>query len=216
MSKIIDELQLSYLYELRCADDDLSLEIEKFARENNVPILNKLAADLLETLISIKQPKRALEIGTAIAYSTIKIARQLPAGALIDTIEKSADNIKLADGYIKRSGVAEKINLIEGDALDIMPESDTYYDFIFLDADKEDYKELFEQSMRLLTSGGVIFVDNLLWHGYAAEEDDSDAPDNVKGATDHIKKFNEIFTNCKYMKATILTVGDGIGLGVKK
>lgn len=86
------------------------------------------------------------------------------------------------------------------------------YDLIFLDADKEDYKRLFEYSIILLKKGGIIFIDNLLWHGYAASKE---VPKEFKNSTKLIREFNKLFTSQANLKTSILPIGDGIGLGIK-
>ncbi|MEG8947601.1 O-methyltransferase [Rosettibacter firmus] len=212
MNKIIYENQLKYIESLRNENDPLIEEMEKFAEENKIPILDKIAADFLEQLILIQKPKRVLEIGTAIGYSTIRIAKNLKKKASIDTIEKSLDNIALATDYIRRSKLESKINLIEGNALDILPTLTKKYDLIFLDADKQDYEKLFYYSLILLKKRGVIFIDNLLWHGYTAS---SKVPDEYKNSTKIIRDFNKLFMSQTSLQKTILPIGDGIGLGVK-
>ena len=186
--------------------------MEKYAQEHNVPILSQQSAEFLEQLVIVKNPKRALELGTAIGYSSIRIARNLKGKSVIHTIEKSADNIITAKEYISKSGVAGKIKLLEGDALNIMPQLKKKYDLIFLDADKEDYKRLFDYSLVLLRRGGLLIVDNLLWHGYAAS---SRVPKQYKESTNHIREFNKLFMNQPNLKSTIIPVGDGLGIGVK-
>lgn len=213
MPGILYSPQEKYLENLRIENDELIIEMEKFAKENNVPILNWNAAELLESLITLYEPKRVLEIGTAIGYSTIRVAKNLRKKAVIDTLEKNKDNIKLAKEFINRSGFESKINIIEGDALQIMPNLETKYNFIFLDADKEDYERLFYYSLMLLKKGGLLFVDNLLWHGYAASKT---VPAKYKTSTEQIRKFNKLFTSQYSLKTTILPVGDGIGIGVKR
>lgn len=212
MAEILIQSQLNYLNELRSKPDPLIEEMEQFATENRIPILNWKAAELLSQLVLLMKPKRVLEIGTAIAYSSIIIAANLKKKGTIDTIEKSLDNIALATEYIKRAGYSEKINLIEGDALYIMPKLEKKYDLIFLDADKEDYEKLFYYSLMLLKKNGVLFVDNLLWHGYAAS---SKVPPAYKNSAKVIREFNKLFVNQTALRTTILPVGDGIGLGVK-
>lgn len=212
MSDILFPTQKEYLENFRTKDDPLVSEMEEYARNNDVPILNWDSAEFLETLIKIANPKRVLEIGMAIAYSSIRIAKNLRKKAIVHTIEKSEDNINIAKGYIEKSGLQDKIVIMEGNALTVMLQLDKKYDFIFLDADKEDYKRLFDYSLILLKKGGVIFVDNLLWHGYAANKR---VPAKYKTSTNHIREFNNMFTSQKSLKATILPIGDGIGLGIK-
>jgi caffeoyl-CoA O-methyltransferase len=213
MSKILFQNQSDYLKRFQKKNDPLTSEMEEYARNNNVPILSWDAAEFIEQLITISSPKRVLELGTAIAYTTIRIAKNLSKKAEIHTIEKSADNISLAKEFISRSGVENKIKILEGDAFDIIPGLKKKYDFIFLDADKEDYKKLFDYSMILLKRGGIIFVDNLLWHGYTAA---SKVPASYRKSTHVIRDFNIEFMKQQNLKATILPIGDGIGLGIKR
>jgi caffeoyl-CoA O-methyltransferase len=202
----------TYLESFIKETDPLILEMEKFAEEHNVPILSRDSAQFLEQLICIVSPKRVLELGTAIAYSSIRIARNLKKKGSLYTIEKSEDNIILAKENIAKSGMEGKINLITGNALDELPRFDKKFDFIFLDADKIDYKRLFDYSLILLKRGGVIFVDNLLWRGYAAS---SKVPSNHKNSVKIIREFNAVFTAQPNLKTAILPIGDGIGLGIK-
>lgn len=213
MTQILFPAQKKYLESFRKKADELILEMEQFAIENKIPILNWHAADFIEKLVMINRPDRVLEIGTAIAYTTIRIAKCLHKGSVIHSIEKSDNNIKIALENIEKSGLSKKIKLIQGDALSVMPQLGKKYDFIFLDADKEDYKRLFDYSMILLRKGGVIVVDNLLWHGYAAS---SKVPADYSKSTKHIREFNSIFILQQNLDSMIVPVGDGIGLGIKK
>ena len=211
MAEILFPVQEQYLLKFKKEEDPLILEMEGYAKEHNVPILSWQSADFMEQLIKISNPKRVLEIGTAIAYSTIRIARNLKK-SVIHTIEKSEDNIEIARENIQKSGLEEKINLFTGNALNVIPQLKKKYDFIFLDADKEDYKRLFDYSLVILKKGGIIFVDNLLWHGYAASKR---VPQNYKTSTKYIRDFNMVFTSQENLKTTILPIGDGIGIGIK-
>jgi len=190
MSKIILSTQSEYISSFRKKTDSLVEEMEAYAQEHNVPILSWESAEFLEQLILIKDPRRVLELGTAIAYSTIRIARNLKGKSVIHTIEKSADNILLAKEFIAKSGLINKIKVLEGDAVNVMPQLKKKYDLIFLDVDKEDYKRLFDYSLVLLRRGGIMVVDNLLWHGYAAS---IRVPSQYKESTRHIREFNLLF-----------------------
>jgi predicted O-methyltransferase YrrM len=212
MAEILFPAQEQYLAKFKKESDPLILEMEEYAKENNVPILSWHSAGFLEQLIRIKNPRRVLEIGTAIAYSTIRIAKNLKKKSVVHTIEKSKDNAEKARENIQKSGLEEKINLIVGDALNVIPQLKKKYDFIFLDADKEDYKRLFDYSLVLLKKGGIIFIDNLLWHGYAASKR---VPPNYKTSTKYIRDFNTVFASQESLKTAILPIGDGIGIGIK-
>ncbi len=213
MSNILNPTQIKYISSFRKPGDELLKEMEVFAQENNIPILFWQSAEFIEQTICMVEPKRVLELGTAIAYTTIRIARELKGKAQIHTIEKSTDNIATAKRFIQKSRVGSRIKLLEGDALNIMPQLKKKYDVIFLDADKEDYRRLFDYSMVLLKRGGVMIVDNLLWHGYTASRR---VPEKYKESTRHIRAFNKIFMNQPNLKATILPIGDGLGFGTKK
>lgn len=212
MAKILYPLQNEYLNQFKQQNDPLIKEMEKYAEEHNVPILSWQAAAFMEILIRMINPKRVLEIGTAIAYSSIRIAGNLKKKGIVHTIEKSKDNIRLAKGFIKKSGLEGKIKIMEGNAFEIMPELEKKYDFIFLDADKNEYSSLFELSLPLLKKGGVLFVDNLLWGGNTASDK---VPAKYQTSTEFIRKFNKEFMADTRIKAAIIPVGDGLGVGVK-
>jgi predicted O-methyltransferase YrrM len=213
MSKIFNPVLLKYISVFKKESDELLREMEVYARENNIPILAWQSAEFIEQIIRMLDPKRVLELGTAIAYTTIRIARELKGKSQIHTIEKSTNNISTAKRFVEKSRLGMKIKLLEGDALNIMPQLKKKYDLIFLDSDKEDYKRLFDYSMVLLKRRGVIIVDNLLWQGYVAS---SRVPQKYKESTKHIREFNKIFMSQPNLKATILPVGDGLGFGIKK
>jgi caffeoyl-CoA O-methyltransferase len=212
MDKILYPSQHKYLNQFKDQNDPLINEMEKYAEEHHIPILDWQSATFMEILIRTINPKRVLEIGTAIAYSSIRIARNLKKKGIVHTIEKSKDNIVLAKGYIKKSGFEEKIKIMAGNAFDIIPGLEKKYDFIFLDADKNEYSKLFGLSVPLLKKGGVIMVDNLLWHGQTAAEK---VPVNFKTSTDYIRNFNNEFMAEPSLKSSIIPVGDGLGIGVK-
>lgn len=212
MDKIILSKQLDYISSFRKKTDTLIGEMETFAKEHNVPILSWQSAEFLEQLVLMKNPRRVLELGTAIAYSTIRVARNLKGKSVIHSIEKSADNIAVAKDFIAKSGIMSKIKVLEGDAVNVMPQLKKKYDIIFLDADKEDYKRLFDYSLVLLRKGGIMVVDNLLWHGYAAS---TRVPSQYRESTRHIREFNLLFMNQPNLKTSIIPIGDGLGIGVK-
>lgn len=212
MEAILSPDQLRYLDGIRDENDPLILEMEEYAKEHKIPILEWKAAEFLEQIIMIQRPDRVLELGTAIAYSSIRIARKLRKRGVLHTIEMSKDNIPLARKNIEKAGVEDKIKIIEGDALEILPGLKKKYDFIFLDADKEDYDKLLEMSLILLKKRGVIFVDNLLWKGFTAAKT---VPKKFQESTEHIREFNKKFMSHPDLQTSILAIGDGIGLGVK-
>jgi len=213
MSDILYPNQVEYLEKLRREEDSLILEIELFAKKNKIPILNWNAAEFLEQLIKIHTPKKVLEIGTAIGYSTIRIAKNLNDNSFVETIDFSPSSIAIAKTNFEKSDMNPKIKQLEGNALQILPSLSIKYDFIFLDAYKKDYINLFNLSLKLLKQDGIIFVDNLLWQGFTASKT---VPEKFRSSTTQIRNFNQLFVNEPSLKATILPIGDGIGLGIKK
>lgn len=212
MNNILYPEQIKYLEDINRHEDVLLTQIEQYASENNVPILDRLSAAFLEQLITISRPVRVLELGTAIGYSAIRVARKLQEGSKIISVEISPESYKIARWNLDKSGAGSKAELVLGDAIDYTSQSKETFDFIFLDADKEDYEIIFNNSAKLLKTGGVIFVDNLLWHGYAAIDN---VPQKYVNSAKHIKKFNEMFISREDFNSVILPIGDGIGLGIK-
>ncbi|MBZ0179688.1 MAG: O-methyltransferase [Melioribacteraceae bacterium] len=213
MAIILDTTQIDYIRQFNKVEDPLILEMRNYAIHRKIPILEDISVELIKTFIKIKKPSRVLELGTAIAFTTIQIAEVLPENSLIDTIEKSKDNLTIAKSYIERSGFQNKINLIEGDASEIIPNLSNKYDLIFLDADKEAYEQLFDQSIELLNDDGIYIVDNLLWKGFPASQT---VPKEYEISTKHIRKFNSYFFSSDKLVSTLFPVGDGLGVGIKK
>lgn len=211
MDKILFPNQLEYLSKFRKQKNPLLAEMEKFAKENSIPILDWKAADFLDQLIIIKKPKKILEIGMAIAYSTIRMALNYSVKK-VTALEVSEGNIKLAQKFINKSEVKNKIEILFGDALNLNIKKEKF-DLIFLDADKEDYRDLIKLYLPLLNNEGIFFVDNLLWHGFTASKR---VPKKYKRSTKLIREFNFEFMNHPDLTSTILPIGDGIGLGIKK
>ena len=120
MKEILHTEQKDYLDLFDQETDTLLLEMEDFANKNDVPILSRDSARLMELLILINKPERVLELGTAIAYTTIRIARNLKKGSKIHSIEFSENNARLARVYVKKSGLSKRIKLIFGDAKKVM------------------------------------------------------------------------------------------------
>ncbi|KAB2908513.1 MAG: O-methyltransferase [Ignavibacteriales bacterium] len=213
MPDILTPETTGYLNSVRGKQTPLIAEMEKYAEENHVPILDPNSAAFLEVLVKSSNAGTVLEIGTAIAYTTTRIAAALPEKGMIYTIEKSADMIPLAQRNIEASGVKHKIKLLQGEAFHHLLNLDIEFDLIFLDADKEDYKRLFELSLPLLKKGGLYIVDNLLWHGYTAFS--GEIPQKYLRSTGMVREFNQIFLKSPALQTSLIPIGDGLGLGYK-
>jgi predicted O-methyltransferase YrrM len=212
MSNVLYPTQLKYIESFLPESKPILAELEEYAAINKVPILNKTSALFLEQMIQISKPENVLEIGAAIGYSSIRIAEKLPENGVLVTIEKSKPNYVIAKSNFAKANVEDKVTIVFSDALEAIPILKMKFDFIFLDADKEDYKNLFDLSLLSLNKGGIIFIDNLLWYGYAAEQD---IPKKYENSARHIKEFNDYFMNHKSLTTSLIPIGDGIGLGIK-
>jgi predicted O-methyltransferase YrrM len=196
--------------------DPFIIEMEQYAEEHHVPIMDSGGIDLFISLLRIHNPQRILEIGSAIGYSAIRIAAALPEASIV-TIERDTGRYLKAVDYAKRSGHTDRISIIEADAL--LTEDDTIfnqsYDALFIDAAKGQYKPFFEKYAPSVTSGGVIYCDNMFMHGMVLLED-KEVPRRKRTMIRNLKEFTRwIMTNPDY-ETSLLPVGDGLLIAVKK
>ena len=190
-------------------DKDL-LELEKFAIENRVPIIQKETAKFLEFMISMKEPNNILELGTSIGYLSILMSKTLNNKCKITTIERDEKMINLAKENIKSFGLEDNIEIKEGECLEILEKLDDKYDLIFMDAGKGHYNHFLPHCLRLLSDKGVIIADNVLFRGMVASDD------LVKRRKITIVKrmrtYLDIVSNDKNLITTVIPMGDGIAL----
>jgi predicted O-methyltransferase YrrM len=209
---IIQRNQAEYLDQLIPQTDPLLREMEKYGAEHGVPSADREVALFVEVTGIAINAKRCLEIGMAIGYTTIHLARAVGEDGLVVTIDPSDEMIKAAEGYLTRAGLRERVRIERGKALEVMPLLRETFDLIFIDAVKEEYGDYLKLSLPRLRRGGVVIVDNLLWGGQVAGEIRS--PDQ-ESSTDALREFNKYFVNHPKLRAEVLSVGDGLGYGVK-
>ena len=186
--------------------------IEKYAKENNVPIMLPDGIEYLTRFIKDNNIKSVLEIGTAIGYSAIKMAL-VNDDIKVTTIERDKERYDIALGNISNFNLDNRINVIYGDAMDV--EVDGLYDLIFIDASKGHSIDFFNKYSKNLAKGGVIITDNLSFHGLV--EDESLAiTKNQKGLVKRIKKFIEFLDNNSEFKTIYVSVGDKISISRRK
>lgn len=212
---IVDERITTYIQSLESPENPLLEQIEREALDSYVPIIRKETQSFLKVLLMIKRPSRILEVGTAIGFSSILMSEYIPRDGRITTIEKYEKRIPIARENFKRAGKEGQIELIEGDALEVMESLKGTYDFIFMDAAKGQYIRYLPEAVRLLSEGGVLLSDNVLQDGdvmesrYAVER---------RNRTIH-SRMREYLYELKHherLKTTILPLGDGVALSVKK
>ena len=183
--------------------------LKEYAKIHDVPIIMDEGLVFLRQMMMIKNPKRILEIGTAIGYSALNMARF--SNAIIDTIEIDEDSYKFASDIISKTIYKDRINLIHNDAL--LVDLDEKYDFVFIDAAKAQYIKFFTKFKENLNDNGIIFTDNLVFHGLVTEKIYSR---NLRQLVGKIKKYNEWVLKQEDFFTYIYNIGDGIAISVKK
>lgn len=194
-------------------DQGVLLELRKFAALNNIPVIQPETARLLLVLGLIIKPRKILEIGTAIGYSSILLARTLSPGGVVDTIESYDEMVEMARYNIKRAGYQDKINSIAGDAAEVLRCLDKKYDLILLDAAKGQYLELLPDCIRLLSIRGVLISDNVLYKGMVAN--DRLIIRRKKTIVKRLREYLKCICNKSDVETCILPVGDGVAVTVK-
>lgn len=159
----------------------------------------------LEMVSRMIQPKRILEIGTFTAYSAIAMAKGLAENGKLITLEVNPEMETFIEKYIDKAGMSDKIELVMGNALEIIPKLQDTFDLVFIDADKEQYVDYYELAFSKLRTGGFILADNVLWNGKVLE-DDSKSDKETMG----IKAFNEHVKNDKRVEQVMLSIRDGL------
>ncbi|MFN2531287.1 MAG: O-methyltransferase [Pyrinomonadaceae bacterium] len=212
LDAIIQREQAEYLDRLLSEDDPLILEMESYAAEHRVPIADREVARFLEITARISKARMALEIGMAIGYSVIHLARGMGEEGLVVTIEPNEEMISASEAYLKRADLRDRVRIERGEALDIMPTLTDTFDLLFIDAVKEEYNQYLELGLQRLKSGGVVIVDNLLWGGQVAGQISSSGQES---STVALRAFNRYFVGHPELCAEVLPVGDGLGYAVK-
>lgn len=209
------ELSDTYIASFISDRDELLLEMEQFAQEHHVPIMQLAGIESLNQLLRIQKPKQILEIGTAIGYSAIRMAQALPQCEIV-TIERDEARVQYAKQFIARSAEADRIKVIEGDALEVEVEGiQSTFDAVFIDAAKGQYMKFFEKYSPLVPSGGVLYIDNMYMHGLS-DLDIKDVPRRKRTMIRNLKTFSDwIMAHPDYTSA-FFPVGDGLLICLKR
>ena len=199
-----------YVYSLLPARDEVLTEIESEAAKNRVPIVGPAVARVLYQLAVIGRAKTVFEMGSAIGYSTIWWARAVGKDGRVIYTDGDRKNADKAQKYFERAGVADRITIHVGDALEFLSEQKEPYDIIFNDVDNEDYPRVLRMAVPKLRSGGLFITDNVLWSGRVAEKN----PDGA--STKAILEFNRALYANPELFTAILPIRDGVAVAVKK
>ena len=211
---IVDERMVTYIRSLEVPESAVIEAIEQEALRDRVPIIRKEMQSFLKVLLMIKRPMRILEVGAAVGFSSILMSEYMPEGGHITTIENYDKRIPIARANFKRAGKEEQIDLIEGDALEVMHGLEGPYDLIFVDAAKGQYIHYLPEVMRLLGTDGVLVSDNVLQEGDIIE---SRFAVERRNRTIH-SRMREYLYELKHhdqLQTSINPLGDGVALSVK-
>lgn len=205
---------INYKYSSQFIEDLLEdvdfIELRKYAKENRVPIMNSQTKELLVSLIKISKPKKILEIGTAIGYSSLIFSKY--SDAQITTIELDENTAKIANNNFKK--YKTNIKLINDDAMKALRNIDQGFDFVFIDANKSRYLDYFKITSKLLNEGGIIVADNVLFRGEVCNDDliEKRKITLVK----NLRKFLAYITNNEDFISSIIPIGDGLTISVRR
>lgn len=204
-----------YLREKTIHSDSFLLELEKYAEENSVPIVEPETARFVSVITQMRQPKRVLEVGCAIGYSAILMSKLMPEGSIFETVEYSSHMVKLATQNIKNAGLSDKIKIIEADAKEYLGtiEGEEIYDMIFLDGPKAHYIYMLDDCIRLLKKGGVLISDNVLYKGMIP--DDNHVVRRKITIVKRLRKYIDALMSDDRIMTSLLPLGDGVTISVK-
>lgn len=188
-------------------------KIKQKALQEHIPIIMDDTLEVMEKYLRKIKPEKILEIGTAVGYSAMCFTKFLNENGSIDTIERDEERVKQARKNIKNVGLENKINVFEGDAVEILPTLDDKYDAVFIDAAKGKYPFFLNEALRLIKPNGIIFADNILYKGYVLSDYNKHKQRTaVRNLREYIKEVSENPS----LDTKILEVGDGLAVSRKK
>ncbi|ASW43003.1 O-methyltransferase [Clostridium isatidis] len=210
MSGITYDYMQEYLRSLIPESSGKYLELEKFAEENMVPIVQKETAKFLEFIVSMKKPLRILELGTAIGYSAILMYEASKTNPKITTIERDKNMIELAEKNFEKYGLTEQVEIKEGECLEVLESLNEAYDLIFMDAGKGHYNHFLPHCLRLLAEDGIIVADNVLFRGMVAT--DELVKKRKITIVKRMREYLDIVSKDKNLITSVIPMGDGIAV----
>ena len=214
MSEITYDYMEEYIRGLIKDRDGILKEIEDFARANGVPIVQKETGVFLEFMTSMKKPKRILELGTAIGFSSILMYEAAGTEPEIVTIERDEKMIELANVNLNKFNLSHKIKIEQGDCLEVLEKLNEPFDLIFMDAGKGHYNHFLPHCLRLLKDDGIIIADNVLFRGMVATDD------LVKRRKITIVKrmrtYLDMVSQDENLITSVIPMGDGIAITRRK
>jgi predicted O-methyltransferase YrrM len=188
--------------------------LEHECEADGIPNLLLSSAQFMRFWLRSQKPARILEIGTAIGYSAITMAEACPEAKIV-TIERDEERAGRAMSNLREAGVSGRVQLMEGDALDLIPTL-RHFDFIFIDAAKGQYPKFLELSLQKLEPNGVILTDNVLFRGWVAQEGLEGIESKHHRMIEKLKGYNRLLANHTELETTFIPMGDGLALSRRK
>jgi caffeoyl-CoA O-methyltransferase len=205
MPRIVDKKIEAYMYGLLPKRDPVLSDMERYARQHDVPIIEAACGRLLCLLTQLSGAKRIFEMGSAIGYSTLWFARAAGEGAEVFYTDGDPANAERAGKNFERAKVADRVRILVGDALVLIDRVPGEFDLIFIDVDKHQYPAALQKSLPRLRSGGLLITDNVLWSGLVARR----AKDiNTRS----IQKFNDEIYGSQELFPVIVPLRDGVAV----
>lgn len=214
MSDVSYDYMEYYIRSLIGEHSGLLKELEDYAKQNFVPIVQREVAKFLELMISIKKPSKILELGTAIGYSAILMSISSRRKSLVTTIERDKNMVQIAKNNIEKYKFMDCIQVIEGDCIEVMKNINEKYDLIFMDAGKGHYNQFLPYCLKLLNEDGIIVADNVLFRGMVAWDKliDRRKITIVKRMREYLRCISD---NDKFV-TSIIPMGDGVSVTVRR
>lgn len=206
---ITDASVRRYLQEMLPARDPVLADIEAVAVQERIPIVGPVIGRLLEQLARMVSARRVFEMGSAVGYSTIWWARGVGPTGHIYYSDGSAQSAQRARAYLQKAGVLDRVELLTGNALDLIDGVDGQFDIVFIDIDKHEYPQAYRHAADRVRVGGLLVADNALRRGTVADADATGAD------TEGVREFNRLLYDDSRYFTTILPVGDGVLLSYR-
>jgi predicted O-methyltransferase YrrM len=204
-----------YTTRIEPARDAVLTRMEQRAEKNGHPISDPEVASLLAVMVGAARPKRIVEVGTNIGYGAIVLARAAGPDAHVDTVEKSAELVKVARDFVAEAGLASRVTVHEDDAIAFLRARKEPIDFVYVDCIKEDYPTYLDLVMPHLTVGGMIAADNVLWRGLVAKDAEADVPESERAKVKGLREFNAKLVSHPSLRALVVPIGDGVALATR-
>ncbi len=215
MSQILPDPVERYLAGINRREDAVLDQIAAEGRQLDLPIVHPETGRLLQVLVAAMGARRVLEIGTAIGYSTVWMARALPADGLLISFERQSDRAARARANFERAGVADRANVMIGDAARLVWKVSGPFDLVFQDGDKMQYEPLLDRLLDLLRPGGLLVADNALWRGEVIPGY-VQRPHYPREETEALAAYNQRLATDPRVLSIVLPIGDGVSLAAKR